>query len=597
MKLPDLKPGTWVALDTETTNGLHFDPPELSRCAVVSLAWRSPKSGRIEAKSLPFSFGPGRGAQLTLDLEPDPNLDETAWVYLLEWLRNKRLIMHNGKFDCHIMATGTDHWPGQAFEKQLAWDTVLGSHELDPGSEAGLDFLERRLKYLDKDSRSDWLMSKKDRANVNKMPWPQADRYAAWDAEVTYVAFEDQAERFQQGEGDYNGFRIEMELSRTLFRLERRGIGYDAAQSAQIAKDIRKHENQIKKNLPFKSTLHGAKKYYFKTLGLTSAEQTAGGQPKLDDSEVMRLVAQNAPYAKDFQLLRKLETARSKWYESYAEMCGWDGRLRTSFSQAKVISGRLSATRVNLQAIPHDYQLPEIKELGFPSPRALFKPKAGKTLFELDLSQAELRVAAQEARCESMLELVKNGADIHGTVATQLFDDHPGTDTWDFNRSIGKRADFSFIFGVGPEGFQDALVKYADIYLSLPECQRVVARWRKLYPEFGSTIHRYMDAANHHGYVRLVNGRVRHFRSWEEQHKAFNQWVQGSLAELMKRWLIEADKEYPGIVLLTIHDSLVLEVPNQETDRVQEIQRLGEKIGTDWFEVPMVVDVKEWKAA
>jgi len=584
-----------VAVDTETTGGLHPDPPECARVAVVSIAWHEGK--RIQAEAFPFAFGAGRGAQPTLALDEDPNLPEAEWWSLLEWLATHRLIMHGSKFDSLMLGVGTDQFEGVDLTSSVVWDTMLASRDLDATVGADLEQLEQRWGdsgYLTNKQRSEWLASKRKRGEVNKMPWPQARRYAATDAEVTYAAFEEQHERYDTGEGNVISLRKDLELAKALLSLERRGIAYDANGSKRAAATLRKAEAKIAKGLPFRATVHGAKLYYFKQLGLESASETATGQPRLDDQEVARLVSQGAPFAEEYQRYAKIKHARTAWYEPYAEMSGWDGRLRTSYSQAKVVSGRLSSTRVNLQAIPHEYQLEQVIELGIPQPRDLFKPAPGKRLWELDLSQAELRVAAIEADCTPMLELLQAGADMHGEVARQLFNDEPGSPTWPKNRQVSKRADFSFIFGVGADTFQRDLAKQTGIYLTLHECNQIVNRWRRLYPHFKRAIYRYMEQANHWGYIRLVNGRVRHFSQWKDHHEAFNQYVQGSLAELMNEWLLTTEREHPGLCLLTIHDSLVLET-NQEAD-VAAVAGIGAKLGTEMFGVQMVVDTKEWRA-
>jgi DNA polymerase-1 len=517
-------------------------------------------------------------------------------------LAAQRLIMHGSKFDLLMLGAGTDTEAGADLSSALAWDTMLASRDLDPNQDADLAQLEARWGangYLTLKRREDWTATKQARGKLNTLSWEQARQYAATDAEVTFAVFEEQAARYEAGEGSRAALRSDIELSSALLRLERRGIGYDVEGSRATAAAIARAEGSIGKVLPFRATVNQAKRYYFGTLGMEPRETTATGQPRLDDVELSRLVQAGAPFAEEWQRLTKLKHARTAWYEPYAEMCGWDGRLRTVYSLAKVISGRLSSTRVNLQAIPHEYQLAEVLELGLPQPRELFRARPGARLWELDLSQAELRVAAVEAQCLPMLDLIEQGADIHGAVAEQLFGSRPGDATWDKDRSVGKRADFSFIFGVGAEEFQRALHKYSGIWLLIRECNRIVHRWRRLYPEYGRTIRKYMERANHHGYVRLANGRVRHFASWEEQHKAFNQYVQGSLAELMKDWLLESERRFPEAVLLTIHDSLVLEVANTKAGRaiVAECQALGARMGTQLFGVPMEVDVKPWHSA
>jgi DNA polymerase-1 len=590
IELPKLARGTPVAVDQETTGGLHIDPPENARVAVVSIAWRGGVG--LQRRAFPFAFGQGRGPQLTLDLEPDPNLGADEWRQLLGWLSYQRLVMHPGKFDLLHLWRGTDRWEGIDLRGAYQGDTLLGSRILDPGMEAGLADLEARLDYCEPEVREAWLASKKKRSNVNRMAWAEAQNYAALDAEITLAVYENQQTRFEQGEGDWSGYQQEMRLTRTLVGMERRGIGYNATRSQEIAEELKRVINHIKVGLPFKTTVPGARKYFFIQLKHEALNYTNKGTPQLDDREVARLVELKVPHAAEFQHLRHLETAVGMWYEGYADATGWDGRLRTVYSQGKVVSGRLSATRVNLQAIPQDYQMGDVLQEGFETPRQLFHPKAHSRLWELDLSQAELRVAAQEAKCERMLEMLVQGVDLHGEVARELFHDEPGSPTWNKSRNVGKRGDFAFIFGVGEETFQATLIAQLGLYLPIQECRRIVYAWRKLFPEFGGAIHRYMERANHWGYVRLINGRPRHFQGYEDKHKAFNQYVQGSLAELMKEWLIRGDALYPGIVLLTIHDSMVVETADEE--KVHGLQALGERIGAEWFGVAMDVDVKEW---
>ena len=589
MIYPEIESG-WVAVDTETTGGLHPDPPESARVAIVSAAWRD--GDRIVSAAWPFAFGVGRGAQATLGLDGEVNLGPGDWKELGEWLNRHRLIFHGASFDCRILATGTDEYDGFDAWGAVGWDTILASRDLDVHQTADLEQVEIRIGYLNRDDRARWRQTKRQRADLNQMGWDEAAWYARIDAEVTYAAWESQMDRYAEGEGDRRALDWEIEYARVLGKVEARGIGYDFERSMQISHDLASTEARLRVALPFVSTLPKAKRYFFAEGRAEPAKTTAKGKPVLDDREVQRLAAKGVPYAAEFAKIRKLETARTKWFGPYAQMCGWDGRLRTVFSQAKVISGRLSANRVNLQAIPHEYQLDALIEEGYPTPRSLFVPKPGAKLWELDLSQAELRVAAVQAGCEPMLELIRSGVDIHGVVATQLFKDEPGSDTWEQNRQIGKRADFSFIFGIGADTFQVDLAQYSGIWLESVECNRIVGAWRRLYPEFPRANRRYMESANHWGYVRLVNGRVRHFGTWEEKHKAFNQYVQGSLAELMRLWLVATEDRFPGVAVLTIHDSLVLETGDEQT--VRAIKAMGEQIGTEMFDVPMVVDMKGW---
>ena len=116
--------------------------------------------------------------------------------------------------------------------------------------------------------------------------------------------------------------------------------------------------------------------------------------------------------------------------------------------------------------------------------------------------------------------------------------------------------------------------------------------WRRLFPEYGVTNDWFTAFANHNGYVRLINGRPNWFNAWDDRTKAWSWYVQSSLAELMKQWMIETEAAFPGVMLLTIHDSLVLETNDEGL--VIAVQQMGEGLGSAMFDVPMIVDLKQW---
>src|SRR5690625_7075201 len=97
-------------------------------------------------------------------------------------------------------------------------------------------------------------------------------------------------------------------------------------------------------------------------------------------------------------------------------MVGDDGRLRGNVRQNGTVSGRFSISRVQLQSIPHDFRLDGFEVLeGIPTPRGMIGAgvQPGYKLWELDLANAELRVAAMMAKCTRMLDLIHQGKDLH----------------------------------------------------------------------------------------------------------------------------------------------------------------------------------------
>lgn len=91
---------------------------------------------------------------------------------------------------------------------------------------------------------------------------------------------------------------------------------------------------------------------------------------------------------------------------------------------------------------------------------------------------------------------------------------------------------------------------------------------------------------------------MRWFKPYEDLHKAFNQAVQGSLAQMFKVWMVSVDRRIPGTLVLVVHDSQVLEVPQTQRGlkMVEWAAQEGGRIGTEMFGTKMSVDVKKWAA-
>lgn len=322
---------------------------------------------------------------------------------------------------------------------------------------------------------------------------------------------------------------------------------------------------------------------------------TDTGKPKLDAEIVEKMVRDEVPYAKEYQLWAKLDSSLSKWYLAYPAMTGPDGRLRTVFKQTAVRSGRTSVERVNTQAMPHDYQLASRLPAGVPTPRDCVVARPGYQLWGLDLQQAELRVAARWAPCEPMLELIRSGADLHGVTATELFGVRPGDPDWTMYRQVAKRANFSLIFDIGAAEFQRMISKFLGLNWDIDRVRALIDRWRALYPQFRRAVYRAMHSAQHRRYVKLANGRPSWFDRLDllkdpELHKAFNRWVQASLAELGAEWMIWIEQEHPGILVNWVHDAAYLEVEVEQGWRVEQIASQGAKMFTEMFDVPGGVD-------
>lgn len=655
MRIADL-PDSWpIAVDTETSAG-HVD--DGGRVAAVSLAFRVPSpdgewlaSQPMIHRAIPFDqgltnlpLGPksldektarrvDRHKQSHRFYEDAGNLPVHKFMELLSHLRRHRLIFHNAKFDMQMLRAGLrgrEHDTGVDFEDELAWDTMLANRvvwaihkvglketavRLGLGRLIGDDSVREGMEAAEQEALKPWLGPKTGKnadPRFDLVPWEVMRPYAGMDAKLTLVLAELQLDEFEEQPGDQRqAVQRELDLCRVLYRMENRGIAYDSRTSLRMARKIEAQQAKVAESLPFDVTPSKAKAYFFGKLEhpvfsdkLTEVRK----EPQLDDEVVQRLVSSQSwpPHSRDvgpmhaklYAQHEALKSANSKWYTAWADLVGTDGRLRTSFKQADVVSGRLAVGRAQLQAIPQPYQMPKV-DWELIGVRDLFHedlwcPDGCGSLLELwefDLSQAEIRIAAAVARCQPMLDGFKRGDDSHSIACRLMFADlfaadgftgneeaHP---KWDELRAVAKRCNLGILYSAGSRTIQAQIKLFTGREYPLNQVKQWIDQWNDAFPEMAAANRKYELQALNHGRVQLINGRWRAFQVYEPYHKSFNQVIQGSLAETMKDVMISVENAIPDALLLQIHDSLVMRL---NPCKLEGQKALVQKIMKDVFE-------------
>jgi hypothetical protein len=653
-----------IAWDTETMRFHPDDCPGGKAVSVVSVAFREDADQPVRKAAFAFAqgrYGKPEGTSVgkagtlslfeldTLESDLEVNLPESEWVALLRWLsvQGSGHACHNAKFDNGHLRAGVMHrrshehpdyrggWAGIDLIDRLAIDTAATARDLWPHHSAklkGPGSLSWALWGFESDEQAGLkkhLGSAKD-ARYDLVPWDVMRIYADTDAELTLYLAEFELQALEEGCLDRADFNRELAVIKGLYRIEQAGVPYDPEQSRAIASKLEWRIDQAQLNLPYPR--EDAAKYYFDKdypggLGLEPYAVTEKlGRPQFTADILDQMDKDGVKFAAELAAITKAETAASMWYRGYADKTTPDQRLRTVFrygmndqgDDAGTRSGRFSVGRVNLQAIPHDYRLTGSLLEGLPTPRKVIGAAAAKLagweLWELDLAQAELRVAALWAGCKPMLQMITEGRDAHGETAEALFGVTKASPDWGAMRQVAKRGNFSLIFGSGWVTFKDMVRRECGINLEPGEAKRIVYGWRDLYPEFGRKIEADSRWVERNRWIDLVLNRRRWFSSMEYTHKAWNQRVQGSLAELAKSWMVETDAYLHGELdlqrrgladgvgmgglLMLIHDSQVLLLPSDQAEEISaNVVAIGTRIWDQLFEgVPGAIDCKRWSA-
>lgn len=137
-------------------------------------------------------------------------------------------------------------------------------------------------------------------------------------------------------------------------------------------------------------------------LKLPIIEKTDGGAPSTSESVLLRT---NHEIAKALIAYRGAQKQLTSFVEGWRKFMA-NGRLHPSFKLHGTVTGRLSCVNPNLQQVPRDKRI-----------RTLITAPPGWTLLEADLSQIEMRIAAELSGDRALLEAYRLGIDVHWLTA------------------------------------------------------------------------------------------------------------------------------------------------------------------------------------
>ncbi len=275
------------------------------------------------------------------------------------------------------------------------------------------------------------------------------------------------------------------------------------------------------------------------------------------------------------------------------------GRLHTSFNQTVARTGRLSSSNPNLQNIPIG------EEFGLRI-RSAFVAEPGWRLISADYSQIELRVLAHMSEDPVLIEAFSRGEDIHSRTAQEIFGVPPGLQTHE-HRRMAKAINYGVIYGLSSFGLAGRTGS------SKTEAQQYIDAYFARYKGVKQFLDGVIEEARQSGRVRTLFGRLRPIPEVNSkdgaarnraEREAMNTPLQGTAADLLKLAMVKAQarlrrERMRTRMILTVHDELVFEAPEQEVDAAREMVR-AEMEGAHPMKVPLRVDLgvgKNWKEA
>jgi DNA polymerase I len=258
-------------------------------------------------------------------------------------------------------------------------------------------------------------------------------------------------------------------------------------------------------------------------------------------------------------------------------------RLHPQYNQIGAWSGRMSCGKPNIQQIPRD-----------PAFRRCFAAPVRKCLVMADYSQIELRVAAEIADDQRMIEAYQNGDDLHRLTAS-LISGVPLDQVGPQQRQAAKAVNFGLIYGMGARGLQDyARETYGT---EMTEGEAVVFR-NKFFAAYDGIARWHNNLrTSPPAEARTLSGRRHVFGDNAGLSVYTNIPVQGGAADILKQALSKLPTELEGLdaqIVAVVHDEIILEAAQEKAGLVAEILKTTmEMAGAHYLKkVPVSVEVK-----
>lgn len=501
--------------------------------------------------------------------------------------------LHNAKFDYLVLLhVGIDM-------QGIAFDTALAASLLaKDGQRIGLKALSERI-FNESMLTFDDVVKTHKLKDFSYAPLDIATTYAAFDAHQTlrlYYIFQKQLKEEKLDELYYT---IEHPTMLILSGMEARGIKVDADYLKMLDVNVSKALHHVGQEIlhligPENKdiNLNSPKQLehlLFTYLQLPPQKKSAKGTSYSTDQEVLEKLSSMHAVPGLIIKHRELSKLKNTYIDALPTYINPDtGCIHTTFNQVLVATGRLASSDPNLQNIP-------VNSFGV---RAAFKPHEDTVFLSADYSQIELRVLAELSGDNNLRQAFLAAHDIHAETAARLFD-VPLQEVSSQQRQVGKRINFSILYGLTPYGLS------ADLKISFKEAKHYIEKYFAQYPSVSVWMEQVIESTKKYGYVTTYWGRRRYMPGIYERNRvlydearrvAINTVAQGTAAEIMKKGMIELDKalrshNLGAKMILQIHDELLLEIPSHEKEQTAALVASVLESVVSWS-IPLVVTTR-----
>ena len=501
-------------------------------------------------------------------------------------------IGQNIKYDLEVLANY-----GVTLAGDL-WDTMIAHYLIQPELHHGMDYMaEVYLNYQTIHIEELIGPKGKKQGSMRDLSPTQVYEYAAEDADITLRLKNCLKPKLKEAGVEHLFYEIEMPLVRVLAEMEMNGVLIDTGSlketSELFTQRLQELEHRIYELAGEEFNIASPKQVgdilFGKLKIIEKPKKTKTGQ-FVTNEETLQTLRHKHEIVEKILEHRGLKKLVGTYVDALPKLINQrTGHIHTSFNQTITATGRLSSSDPNLQNIPIRGE--DGKEI-----RKAFIPEPGCLFFSADYSQIELRVMAHLSEDEHMMEVFREGKDLHAATAATIYKKDIKEVSRD-ERTKSKRANFGIIYGITVFGLAERLE------IERGEARQLIDGFFQTFPQVHDYMERSKELVRQKGYAETVFHRRRYLpdihshnatvRGFAERN-AINAPIQGSAADIIKVAMVRIYNRMKaeGLqskMILQVHDELNFSVVPEEKERMERLV-MEEMQGAFALRVPLVAD-------
>ena len=561
---------------------------------ILSLDTQTTSTNPIDAELVGLSFAVEEHHAYYVPIPPQREEAQKIMEIFRPVYENEEILKvgQNLKYDLEVLHNYDIELKGKM------WDTMIAHYLIQPELRHNMDYMaEIYLQY--KTIHIDELIGPKgkNQRSMRDLDPQQIYEYAAEDADITLQLKNKLEPELRKYDCENLFYQIEMPLMPVLAEMEMNGVCLDTASLADTSKQLTTRMNEIEQRIyelagqsfNIASPKQVGEILFDKLKIVEKAKKTKTGQ-YVTSEEVLQQLRNKHEIVADILEHRGLKKLIGTYIDALPKLINpRTGHIHTSFNQTITATGRLSSSDPNLQNIPIRGE--DGKEI-----RKAFIPEPGCLFFSADYSQIELRVMAHLSGDENMINVFREGKDLHAATAANIYKKDISEVTRD-ERTKSKRANFGIIYGITVFGLAERLDIPRD------EAKMLIDGYFDTFPQVHDYMEKAKEIARQQGYVTTLFGRRRYLpdinsanatvRGFAERN-AINAPIQGTAADIIKIAMIHIFQRFKkehikSKMILQVHDELNFSVYLEEKEKVEKIV-LEEMQNAFDMKVPLVAD-------